>query len=105
MFAGLYLWNTQPLFADRTASPARLPGLLALGLGVWALGWRADRVARAGAFRRAAGLDLALAASALATAACLAWALLPVDLWSSAFAAVGWALAAFVAVHLAVVAY
>ena len=108
LFAGLYLWNTQPDFARATERPARIFALLAFGFSVvmFALSWMNGRAA----IRRAASamivvLNLLLAIIALAMGATLGLALLPVDPWSTAFAAVGWALGAFVAAHLAVVLY
>ncbi len=105
LFGGLYLWNTEPAFADRTAAPDSRAALMAAasGLLVAGLGWGANRRAQADALRAAGLIDLALVACAPATAALLLAALLPVDPWASAFGAVGWALGAFVTAHLAVI--
>jgi len=105
LFGGLYLWNTEPSFADRTATPDSRAALMAAasGLVMAGLGWLANRWAQDNAFRAAGLIDLGLVALAPLTAALLLAALLPVDPWASAFGAVGWALGAFVTAHLAVV--
>ncbi|MEL6798956.1 MAG: cytochrome c oxidase subunit I [Pseudomonadota bacterium] len=108
LFAGLYLWNTQPVFAQATERPARMFALLAFGLSVamFALSWMTGRAAILGS-----GQGLILILNGLlalvvgAVAATFALALLPVDPWSTAFAAVGWAMGAFVAALLAVTFY
>ncbi|OAN79432.1 cytochrome c oxidase subunit I [Jannaschia sp. EhC01] len=107
LFAGMYLWNTQPVATGQAVPPDKVPTVIAIALTalVWGLGSFANRIATQRGLGQAAVLDLVLAATAIITALALGAALLPVDPWSSAFSAVGWALATFVAAHLAVIAY
>ena len=107
LFAGLYIWNTRPDIADSVTAPEIPAALLAaLGGGLTALaGWLANRAAQRDALSLAAAFDLGLVLCAPATAAALGAALLPVDPWSSAFAATGWAVAVFVTAHLATVTW
>jgi len=108
LFAGLYLWNTQPAFAEATQRPRRLYALIAfaLSLAMFAVSWMTSRSAQyAPALRLPLLADLLLAFLTLAAGGALGFALLPVDPWSTAFAAVGWAMGVFVAALMAVVLY
>jgi len=108
LFAGLYLWNTQPAFAEATQRPRRLYALFAFGLAVvmFAVSWMTGRGAQyAPALRLPILANLLLAFVSLAAGGALVFALLQVDPWSTAFAAVGWAIAAYVLSLLAVVFY
>jgi cytochrome c oxidase subunit I+III len=107
VFAGLYLWNTEPVFVAETAAPGGLPALLAIaGGGVLAIAAAvANRTATRGGLGLAAVLDGLIALAALAIGALLWTALAPVDPYATAFGAVLWATGIFVAAHLAVVLY
>ncbi|MEO0745042.1 MAG: cbb3-type cytochrome c oxidase subunit I, partial [Pseudomonadota bacterium] len=108
LFAGLYLWNTQPDFAEATQRPARTFALLAFGLSavLFALSWMIGRRAlMQGPLALGLGLNVLLALTVSGVGACLVLALLPVDPYSTAFAAVGWAMGAFAAALLAVCLY
>jgi cytochrome c oxidase subunit I+III len=108
LFAGLYLWNTQPVVAEATQAPSRFFALVSFGLSVamFALAWLAGRVALAsGGLGAAFVIDVLLAAGSIALGLTLGLAVLPVDPWSTAFAAVGWALGVFVVANLCVVLY
>jgi len=107
LFAGLYLWNTQPSFAQATQRPERIFALLSLGLCVFtfALSWMTGRVAGRASLGLSGFLNLLLATVLVATAYTLARALLPIDPWSTAFAAVGWAMGAYLAALISVAIY
>lgn len=108
LFAGLYLWNIRPEFAQATPRPARIFALLAFGLGVilFALSWMVGRAALLRApLVTAMAVNLILALASLALCYCLWRALVPVDPYGTAFGAVGWALGAFVGANLAVTLY
>jgi len=108
LFAGMYLWNTQPLSADATQRPARIYALLTLGLAVvvFTLSWMISRsVLLGGPLMLTAMLNVLLAVIVAGVALTLTLALVPVDPWSSAFAAVGWTLAAYIGALLAVMLY
>ena len=107
LFSGLYLWNTQPQTAETTAAPNMTAAIASLVAGslMALLAWWANRSAVTQRFTVAALLDLACVLVALVTAGLLGVALLPVDPWASAFGAIGWTLAIFVATHLAVITY
>ncbi|MFW5642067.1 MAG: cytochrome ubiquinol oxidase subunit I, partial [Roseicyclus sp.] len=107
LFAGLYLWNTQPVSATGTQRPDRLFALLTLGLGVaaFALSWMTRRAAGRASLGLCGILDLLLAIVLGGAAYTLGRALWPVDAWSTAFAAVGWAMGVFVAALIAVALY
>ena len=108
LFAGLYLWNTQPLFAEATQRPARVYALVSFGLGVayFALSWMTARGALLyGPMHLAIFVNALLAVITVFAGLALFLALLPVDPYSTALAAVGWALGAFVAANMAVVLY
>jgi cytochrome c oxidase subunit I+III len=106
IFGALYLWNTQPGFAERTAPAEILPAALAaLAAGLAAA---AGQGARALSLRHravSAGLAaLVTAAAALGAVLALWAALAPVDAWGTALGAVFWASGAYVALLLGVVA-
>jgi cytochrome c oxidase subunit I+III len=107
IFAALYLWNTQPVFAANVVPPQPFPAILALagGMVLAVAGAVTFRVADRGGLMAAAFLDVLLAAAAVGIGALLWATLAPLDPWSSAFAAVLWAVGVFVAAHLAVVLY
>jgi len=107
LFAGLYLWNTQPQAADATARPDAIYAWGALiGAAVTALfSAAANHSAVRARFGQAAILDCGLGLSALITGAALAASLLGVDPWVTAFGAVGWAMVVFVCAYLVVTAY
>ncbi|SDW67157.1 cytochrome c oxidase subunit I [Roseicitreum antarcticum] len=107
LFAGLYLWNTQPQISATTAAPDMAAAIGALvGGGLLALlAWGANRLACAQRRVGAALMDLLCVLAAATTAVALGLALMPVDPFASAFGAMGWTLGAFVAVYLVVVCY
>ncbi|AHM05092.1 Cytochrome c oxidase polypeptide I / Cytochrome c oxidase polypeptide III [Roseibacterium elongatum DSM 19469] len=107
LFAGLYLWNTQPVSAEQTQRPERIFALMSLGLGViaFALSWMTGRAAARAQLWMSGALNLLLATILGALAYTMARALLPVDPWSTAFAAVGWAMGAFLAAVFGVALY
>ena len=107
LFAGLYLWNTQPHWADLTQRPARLFALVGFcgAVVVFVLGWMSGRAGRFNNLWLAGVLDAVLVVAAPLLGAILLYALRKVDPWSTAYAAVGWALAVFVCIHLAITAY
>ncbi|MGR3511988.1 MAG: cytochrome c oxidase subunit I [Paracoccaceae bacterium] len=108
LFAGLYLWNTQPDFAEMTQRPERTFALLSLGLSVvvFALSWMVSRGSRSGApLASAAFINLLLAFALLGLGLTFVLSLLPVDPYSTAFAAVGWTTAAFVTGLMSVALY
>jgi cytochrome c oxidase subunit I+III len=107
IFAGLFLWNTNPVASEATAAPEGLAAIGALaGAGLMAaLAVVADRLSVQARFIPGALLDLGVMVAALGTGLALWLALQPVDPWATAFGAVGWAIGAFVGVHLAIVVY
>ncbi|MFP7673955.1 cytochrome c oxidase subunit I [Marivita sp. S0852] len=108
VFAGLYLWNTQPSFAEATDRPARIFALLAGGLSVilFALCWMTGRRALLqGSLAVGLFINLLTGVVTVALGLCFFWALLPIDPYRTAFAAVGWAMGAYVGALLAVSFY
>jgi cytochrome c oxidase subunit I+III len=107
LFAGLYLWNTQPGFAERTARPARMFALLSFGISVagFALSWMTGRAAGRASLWMSGVLNLLLAGVLATLAYTLGRALWPVDPWSTAFASVGWAMGAYLGALIAVAFY
>jgi cytochrome c oxidase subunit I+III len=107
LFAGLYLWNTQPLLTAAAGAPDAIWAIAALigGALTWALGWAANRAAQANRLGAAALWDGGLVLIALLAIGALGATLLPIDPFATAFGAVGWALGAFCAAFLAVVLY
>jgi cytochrome c oxidase subunit I+III len=99
IFGALYLWNTQPEFAARTANAAPLWAFAAAVLAI--LTGAAAQTARALALRaQVAGAGLAAivtGALALGTIGTLWLAVAPVDPFATAFGATTWAVAAYVA--------
>lgn len=104
LFAGLYLWNTQPIFAEATQRPARIFALLALGLSVvvFALSWMVGRAHARASLWMTGSLNILLAACLIGLTMCFGLALLPIDPWSTAFAAVGWAIGAYLTALISV---
>ncbi|KAA9006949.1 cytochrome c oxidase subunit I [Histidinibacterium aquaticum] len=107
VFGGLFLWNTQPEFADATARPVQLWAALtgAGGLLVALFAVAARNAAMASRFAGAAGLGVLTAAFAAATAWGFWLTLLPVDPWGTALGAVLWAMSGFVAALLGTVVF
>lgn len=108
LFAGLYLWNTQPDFANVTERPETFSAIAAavLSAALLILGWLMGRLGLKGtSLGLAALVNVLTIIVAMALCASLAMALLPVDPYGTALAAVGWALGAFVGALLAVVLY
>ena len=107
LFAGLYLWNTQPHWAETTpAADPLMAGLAALAaLGLLLFSWASRRAAYGAKVKSVIAVDLGLAVGAIALGALLFLSIQEVDPYGSAYAAVGWALFAFVAGYLAVVLY
>jgi heme/copper-type cytochrome/quinol oxidase subunit 3 len=102
----MYLWNVNPDFDAAIRQPDGALALAALG-GAALTGlaaWLAQRRARRGAMGLAGALALLTALLAVAVGAGLALSLTAVDPWESAVGATLWAVAAFVGVHLFVVA-
>lgn len=107
LFAGLYLWNTQPAFAEATERPARSFALLGLCLSVvvFALSWMTGRGGARATLWMTGVVNLCLAAALVGLAYVLARALWPVDPWSTAFASVGWSMGAYLSALIAVALY
>ncbi|SOE17151.1 cytochrome c oxidase subunit I+III [Hoeflea halophila] len=107
LFAGLYLWNTQPHWAETTPPAAPLEAGLALGVSivVFLLGLASHRAAFTAKVTPVIVIDLGLALGSAALGALLFMSIRTVDPYGSAYAAVGWALFAFVAGYLAVAIY
>ena len=107
LFAGLYLWNTQPHWAETTPPAEPLMAGLALvaSLAVLLLGWASKRAAFGAKVTPVIAIDLGLAVSAAALGTLLFFSIRTVDPYGSAYAAVGWSLFAFVAGYLAVMIY
>ncbi|WP_299784566.1 cytochrome c oxidase subunit I [uncultured Marivita sp.] len=108
LFAGLFLWNVQPEFAQDTARPARIFALVSAALSVilFALSWMTGRRALSqGSLAAGMLINLLTGVAIVALGLSFFWALLPVDPYSTAFAAVGWAMGAYVAALLAVSLY
>jgi cytochrome c oxidase subunit I+III len=100
IFAGLYLWNTGPDFAELTARPQALP-LILTGLAALAMagaGIVARRRALAHRTLSSGGMSALTALLAAATTAALGRAILPVSPFDTALGAVIWATCAYIAV-------